>query len=232
MTQTPTKEPKTDIHPFDKAGYGPAPYYQRGMFEDTSLGFCCDACGKTGLRYKFQLLSSTDQLFGVGSECIKKADPEMWLEMKSHYGSRQNITTKAVERREAYDTANALFNEYKRLNPRSGYLAEYKCGLPFDQVKRCQTATFQKEQELIAERIRIEQKIIARRKEDDRLLLSLMREVGEIYSFRLRTNTVPSDMSPFYRSLAHHCAENSNVTDYTRTHRRNVEYLHQYLTRG
>lgn len=231
MTQTPTKEPKTDIHPFDKAGYGPAPYYQRGMFEDTSLGFCCDACGKTGLRYKFQLLSSTDQLFGVGSECIKKADPEMWLEMKSHYGSRQNITTKAVERREAYDTANALFNEYKRLNPRSGYLAEYKCGLPFDEVKRCQTATFQKEQELIAERIRLEQKIIDRRRAEERDLLDLMKRVGALYIQNL-TSANPINLGERLRRLAHHCAENSNVTDYVRINRMDLKDLHRYLTRG
>ena len=68
-----TTTTKSDTHPFELAGYGPGPYIEQGQLEDTDCGLVCDACGKTHLRYQFELLSSTNQLFGVGSECIKKA---------------------------------------------------------------------------------------------------------------------------------------------------------------
>lgn len=103
---TTTKEP--DIHPFDKAGYGPAPYVRQHEVIDDSLGLCCDSCGKTGLKTKFFLMSSTDQLFGVGSECVKKSDPELWLEMKSYYGSDKNITTVQIKRRQMFDEAQQM----------------------------------------------------------------------------------------------------------------------------
>lgn len=227
---TNTKEP--ELHPFDKAGYGPAPYSERGCVESTDCGLVCDACGKTGLRYKFKLLSSTDQLFGVGSECIKKADPDMWLEMKSRYGAASNISISAVERREAYDIANALWMEYQALNPRSKYLLEYKCGQAFEDVNRVRTATFEKEADQIRERIAIEQRIAQQRAERDAEILPMMKEVGEIYSFRLRTNTVPGNMSTFYRRVAHECAENSNVTDWLRRNSSNLRYVHSFLTRA
>ena len=181
----------SEQHPFETAGYGPGPYEEKGMIEDSCCGLVCDNCGKKGLRWKFKLLSSTDQLFGVGSECIKKADPEQWLLMKHKYGAKSNITTTAVERREAYDTANALFNEYKRLLPNSWYLKEFKCGLEFDQVSRCHAATFEKEAENLSKKIQAEQQAAARNAEREEKLVQMMREIGEIYAFRLRTNTVP-----------------------------------------
>lgn len=147
MSNTATE---TDIHPFEKAGYGPAPYLLQRQSEDTDCGLACDSCGKTGLRYKFELLSSTNQLFGVGSECIKKADAELWLEMKAHYGAENNITSSAVKRRAAYDKANKLFLSYVGDRPREHWghlLLQYKCRLPFDDVKRLRASTFEKEAE-------------------------------------------------------------------------------------
>ena len=169
-----------DIHPFEKAGYGPAPYDLQGQTEDEECGLTCDSCGKTGLRYKFQLLSSTDQLFGVGSECIKKADPDMWLLMKSHYGAKSNISASAVERREAYDEAHAKFLVVvlgMELGPSSWFHKEYKCSQPFDSVKRCHTKTFYNEAERLQNLITISNEKEAQRLKD-------IEEIARLYRLR------------------------------------------------
>lgn len=222
----------TELHPFEVAGYGPGPYLERGIIEDTSLGLCCDACGKQGLKSKFQLLSSTDQLFGVGSECIKKADATLWLEMKSRVGAKSNITKTAIERRDAYDAAHALFNEYKRINPDSWYLREYKCGKEFDEVKRVRVATFEKEAEQIKERIALEKRIAEQRAGSDQVLHEKVKQISKLYLERLRNGTLPAAMSDFYKKLAHHCAENSRVTDYMRYNEYNLRSVLSYLTQA
>ena len=146
MTTTATD---TAIHPFEAAGYGPGPYTEIGYEEDEMLGHTCDNCGKKHLRHKFILLSSTGQQFGVGSECIKKADPAMWLEMKHHYGATNNITTTKVEKRRQFDKGQALIAELKQLH----YITGSWLTQPFSEVSRKQTKSYAKELEKLELRL-------------------------------------------------------------------------------
>ena len=220
-----------DIHPFEKAGYGPAPYVQQSQLEDTDCGLVCDSCGKTGLRYKFELLSSTNQLFGVGSECIKKADPGLWLELKSHYGAQNNISPSAVTRREAYDKAYQLYElcvKESSVAVINTLQATYKCSQPFDSVKRCQTKTFNKEAEQLQEMLdEINRREEEKRKRDS-VILEKQRLVARLYRQRLSDGTLPL-FNDRLRNLAHACAENSSVTDYIRSRRYGLDDLLRYL---
>jgi hypothetical protein len=101
------------IHPFEAAGLGTAPYQQIDVEEDEELGFCCDACGQTGLRHKHIVENSEGETFGVGSECIKKADPDWWLEIKRDMGiTGDNITTPQIKRKKIYDEIMVMLNDY------------------------------------------------------------------------------------------------------------------------
>ena len=226
---TITAPSETEVHPFELAGYGPGPYVELGSFEDPSCGQVCDTCGKTGLRYKFKLRSASGLEFGVGSECIKKADPEMWLAIKAHYGVA-DVKRTAVERREAYDAARQLFNEYATLNPKSTYLQSYKCGKPFDEVKRVRTATFEKEAIRIQQRIDIERKVAANKAKRNQELMTLMKEVGAMYLALLRSQSVPAKMTLLDRKIAHTCCENSHPTAYIRNNAHILKHIHSFLS--
>lgn len=76
----------TEIHPFEKAGLGHAPYRVIGATERTfqacpgepvKAGGCCKYCF-TGIRYA-AIISSTDGVvFDVGMDCVRKVDFEMY----------------------------------------------------------------------------------------------------------------------------------------------------------
>jgi hypothetical protein len=101
-------------HPFEEAGLGSAPYQEIEVLEDSELGFCCDACGQTGLRWKHIVENAEGETFGVGSDCIKKADPELYLELSRKYGVDGVITEKVKVRAEYFAQCQAecaKFNE-------------------------------------------------------------------------------------------------------------------------
>ena len=71
-----------DIHPYEKAGLGKAPFRYIGMTEKVYVacpgatpqpGGTCDYCGN-GIRYVFRVQSADGKTFGVGCECIHKVD--------------------------------------------------------------------------------------------------------------------------------------------------------------
>ena len=107
----------TELHPYEAGGFGPGPYEQTEVIEDSSLGLTCDLCGQKHLRTKFMLVSSTGTKFGVGSECIKKHDAELWLETKHHFGAGVNITPKQIEKRGLYNECQGLIDKLNKINP-------------------------------------------------------------------------------------------------------------------
>lgn len=185
-----------ELHEFEKAGYGPGPYQELDMKEDTDLGFCCDTCGQTGLRYKFELLSSTGQLFGVGSECIKKADPEMWLEMKQQYGSRTNITPKQVVKRKLWERGVALREEC--LSLASTFPEADVFAVPYAEVSSKRQSTFEAGIQALESCINS-----ANRKWE---------QIGELRKL-LQAHPKAINLLTRFQSLAWHIAENSGKTD-------------------
>lgn len=69
----------TFVHPFQKAGFGTAPYRCVGVHENrfsmpdgtSKPGGCCDYCG-TGILYEFSIRSSEGLTFVVGCDCAEK----------------------------------------------------------------------------------------------------------------------------------------------------------------
>ena len=132
-----------NLHEFEKAGYGPGPYEQLAILESTDLAYVCDNCGQHGLRYKFTLRSATGQEFGVGSECIKKADPELWLRLKHENGIRgDNISAVMVKRKDIFDKAQPVRKRLIELG--YPYNAGVKLFADIENIKKKQVKTLQK----------------------------------------------------------------------------------------
>jgi len=73
-----------DIHPWEKAGLGVAPFRFVGMSEKVYVAApgcpeqpagTCDYCGN-GIRYVYHVESADGRRFGVGCDCIRKLDRE------------------------------------------------------------------------------------------------------------------------------------------------------------
>lgn len=74
--------PALDIHPFERAGLGAAPFQFLGVSEKIYVACpgapeqpagTCDYCGN-GIRYVFHVRSADGRESGVGCDCIRKVD--------------------------------------------------------------------------------------------------------------------------------------------------------------
>ena len=197
-----------ELHEFEKAGYGPGPYQEMDVKEDTGLSFCCDNCGQKGLRYKFELLSSTGQLFGVGSECIRKADPQQWLELKQKYGADKNVSMKQVAKRRVWERGVELRDQYlsqtsdpdASARQLSTFNAETRnFAVPYEEVSRKRQGTFEKG---------IKQLEVC--------LNAAQKKWDLIAEIRMAVQSNPlmiPKMGDRFQALAWHIAENSGKTD-------------------
>jgi hypothetical protein len=103
------------VHDFEAAGLGSAPYQEIEVLEDPGLGFCCDACGQAGLRWKHIVENAEGETFGVGSDCIQKADPDLHLELKRKYGVDGVFTEKVKVRAEYFMQCQAECAKFQKL---------------------------------------------------------------------------------------------------------------------
>ena len=132
------------MHEFEKAGYGPGPYVQLYVTESSDCGYTCNNCGQKGLRYKFHLRSANGTEFGVGSECIKKADPDLWLAIKSETGiPGENVSTVMVKRKAIFDEAQPIRARLIELGWPGG--SGVKLFADIDNIKKKQVKTLEKE---------------------------------------------------------------------------------------
>jgi len=110
-----------DIHPFERAGLGNAPFRFMGISEKTyqachgapvQAAGTCDYCGQ-GIMYVFHVRSADGRAFGVGCDCIRKCDKESVLDDAIKADAvRQRAMRKAkrdeVHRKESKRIADAL----------------------------------------------------------------------------------------------------------------------------
>jgi hypothetical protein len=132
------------MHEFEQAGYGPGPYVQLYVTESSDCGYTCDNCGQKGLRYKFHLRSGNGTEFGVGSECIKKADPDLWLAIKAETGiPGENVSAVMVKRKAIFDEAQPIRTRLIELGWPGG--SGVKLFADIDNIKKKQVKTLEKE---------------------------------------------------------------------------------------
>ena len=81
-----------NVHAFDMAGLGKAPFKCVGYAKNT-LGGVCSYCG-TGLLYEYKIVSADGKSFVVGCECVKKTGGEFHVN-----GFRESRLKLARERR-------------------------------------------------------------------------------------------------------------------------------------
>ncbi len=74
----------SDLHPFERAGLGQAPFHcisvRQNRFEIPGAGWkpggCCNFCS-TGILYEYVIKSADDRTFVVGSDCVRRTGAEV-----------------------------------------------------------------------------------------------------------------------------------------------------------
>jgi hypothetical protein len=109
----------TEVHPFEKAGLGKAPFHCTGMVEKTyqacdgapvQPGSSCDFC-MTAIRYCFLIEGIDGKQFKVGCDCVRKLgriDNQLSAEVEAYRKSAEG--QKRLAKREA-DRAKRLAKE-------------------------------------------------------------------------------------------------------------------------
>lgn len=102
------------MHPFEQAGLDKAPFSFEGV-EYVPDGDQCEYCGQR-IKYRYWILGGTGVNFTVGSECVKKTDPDMAKECEKalrEYKREQTID------RELTDQEKEFFKGFQtlRLDP-------------------------------------------------------------------------------------------------------------------
>jgi hypothetical protein len=122
-----------NVHPFEKAGLGQAPFRCVGMVENVFMlpdgnskaGGFCDYC-YTGIRYEFHIESADQKKFKVGCDCVRRTGLITgFSEVRAKYAREKRQAGAAVrreareaewaaqrakitaERREAFESGNA-----------------------------------------------------------------------------------------------------------------------------
>lgn len=104
-----------DIHPFERAGLGIAPFRCTGV-EEKVYGPCnqpagtCDYCGN-GIKYVYHVRSSDGKEFGVGCDCIRKVDRECLLDSALKVKAAADRKAREEKRWAAYDRQLAAQRE-------------------------------------------------------------------------------------------------------------------------
>jgi hypothetical protein len=107
------------IHPWQAAGLGTAPF-QFDRFERTSVHERCDACGHF-LQRLFWLRSADGSAFKVGSECIKRVEP--------NYSPLSRAATAAIEDSIKRETEARVERTRALLEAHPEFLADIRHGL-------------------------------------------------------------------------------------------------------
>jgi hypothetical protein len=93
-----------NVHPFEAAGLGSAPFRVAGMSERTfqacpgapvKAGGCCKFC-YTGIRWAIIVVSDDGQVFDVGTDCANKVDPSFAREARRMYREERDAPARAA----------------------------------------------------------------------------------------------------------------------------------------
>lgn len=107
-----------DIHPFEKAGLGIAPFRFVGMSEKVYVACqgapeqpagTCDYCS-TGIRYCCHIVSADGKEFIVGQDCVRKTDRDSLLNAVEKAMAEVNRKNRAAKRQVVRDREQARIN--------------------------------------------------------------------------------------------------------------------------
>jgi hypothetical protein len=93
-----------NVHPFEAAGLGAAPFRVAGMSERTfqacpgatvKAGGCCKFC-YTGIRWAIIVVSADGKVFDVGTDCANKVDPSFSREARRMYREERDAPARAA----------------------------------------------------------------------------------------------------------------------------------------
>lgn len=126
------------IHPFEKAGLGKAPFRCVGCRENWFVmpgfgqkpGGTCDYCG-TGILYEYVIKSSDGAEFVVGSDCVMKCDREYGVAPVAGFReerlklARQKREVKEAGRRAAREAAYQAAKAQRIEDNRAAWLASH-----------------------------------------------------------------------------------------------------------
>lgn len=100
---------ENEVHLFEKAGLGLAPFRCVAVYED-KIGSGCAYCG-TGIKIFCIIQSSDEKTFKVGTDCVLKVDPNVYAEVKK--ARNEMIRARKDEKRAAEYKARKIFQEAK-----------------------------------------------------------------------------------------------------------------------
>lgn len=104
MTKNNTAAAAANVHPFEAAGLGLAPFRVAGMSERTfqacpgatvKAGGCCKFC-YTGIRWAIIVVSADGKVFDVGTDCANKVDPSYAREARRMYREERGAPARAA----------------------------------------------------------------------------------------------------------------------------------------
>ena len=128
-----------------ETAFGPGEIDSIDVLVDPDLGLVCDLCGQVGLREKHMYKNlSNGKVFGLGQECVRNHSPENYLRLKHEYpGKGKKITSTNIRRRQLFDLAQPLLDQYlegfekvKQYEPSFKGLTIRKSGFygPYDEM--------------------------------------------------------------------------------------------------
>lgn len=113
----------TEMHPFERAGLGKAPFRVIGAAERTyqaapgmpvQAGGCCKYC-YAGIRYAAVIRAADGNVFDVGMDCVRKVDMQSYLEARQIWKRERTEARSAAARQAAAEARAARVAQEEQL---------------------------------------------------------------------------------------------------------------------